>query len=66
MLGIRLLFDIFYFCNALAKQTDLTRGIRKYAFVDPGGKKMIFFFAESGLSEFRAVTAQKRTFWFPV
>jgi hypothetical protein len=38
--------------------------MRKYDFVDPGGKS--FFFAEPGLSEFRAVSAQKRTFWSPV
>ena len=29
-------------------------------------KKFFFFFAEPGLSEFRAVSAQKRTFWSPV
>jgi hypothetical protein len=38
--------------------------MRKYDFVDPGGKRV--FFAEPGLSEFRAVSAQKRMFWSPV
>ena len=58
-----LVFSILFF--QCACQADLTRGMRKYDFVDSGGKKKLFS-AKPGLSEFRAVSAQKRTPWSPV
>ena len=45
---------------AMRLPSRLARGMRKYDFVDPGKQK--FFLAKPGLSELRAVSAQKRTF----
>ena len=42
---------------------DLTRGMRKNEFLEP---ENLIFAAKPGLSEFRAVSAHKKTFWSPV